>query len=279
MGKMTYPSRPQRRPQSPIIALLTDFGLEDGYVGVMKGVIAQINRDVRVIDLTHQVPPQNIALGSFQLGNACEHFPFGTIYVGVVDPGVGSARRAVAIQTSAGTFLGPDNGLFSHVLQGHDAIAAVELENNQYWYAEKPSNTFHGRDIFAPVAAYLASGILLREFGPSVAPSSLHILSSIHFWRPNDNGGIGNIQAIDHFGNLITNIPASHIQDYSWSLQIGQHHIPSALSYSTTRSHPALRALIGSHGWLEIALPNGSAQDFLHSSLDDSVQLIFNHQL
>jgi len=274
---MTYPSRPQIRSQLSIITLLTDFGLEDVYVGIMKGVIAQINLDICVVDLTHRIPPQNVALGSFQLENACEHFPFGTIYVGVVDPGVGTARRAVAIQTCFGMLVGPDNGLFSHMLKRHGAIAAVALKNNQYWYAEKPSNTFHGRDIFAPVAAYLASGVPLREFGPSVDPDSLCILPTINPWQPNGDGGVGSIQAIDHFGNLISNIPASQIHHHSWSLQIGQHHIPSATSYAKTRFHPTLRALVGSHGWLEIALPNGSAQEFLHSKLDDSVQLILNH--
>lgn len=272
-GNMIYPPRPQFRPQRPIITLLTDFGLEDVYVGVMKGVIARINPYVHVIDLTHQVPPQNVALGSFQLGNAYPHFPLGTIHVAVVDPGVGSARRAVAIQTHSGMLIGPDNGLFNHVLMQENAIAAVELTNRQYWYTEGPSHTFHGRDIFAPVAAYMARGISLQAFGLSVDPSSLNTLCSINTWQSTSSGGTGTIQAIDHFGNLITNIPASQIQDHPWSLQVGQYRIPSATSYSTTEIHPTLRALVGSHGWLEIALPNGNAQLFLGSRLGDAVQL------
>lgn len=261
---------------TPMITLLTDFGLEDIYVGVMKGVIAGIHPQAHVIDLTHQIPPQNIALGSFQLGNAYPHFPPGTIHVAVVDPGVGSHRRAIAIQMPSGILIGPDNGLFSHVLQYEDAISAVELTNSQYWYSTQPSNTFHGRDIFAPAAAYLAKGLSLQVMGPEVPLSALTALSNIFTWQPTPNGGTGNIQAIDYFGNLITNIPASEVQHISWSLQIDQHHIHSTTSYTTEEAYPTLKALVGSHGWLEIALPNGSAHHILNSKIGDPVELHLN---
>lgn len=259
-----------------MITLLTDFGLEDVYVGIMKGVIAGIHPQAHIIDLTHQVPPQNIALGSFQLGNAYPHFPPGTIHVAVVDPGVGSHRRAIAIQMPSGILIGPDNGLFSHVLMYEDAIAAVELTNSQYWYSKQPSHTFHGRDIFAPVAAHLATGLSLQVLGPELSLSSLTTLPNLSTWQPTSNGGMGNIQAIDYFGNLITNIPASEVSNASWILQIDQHHIHSATSYTTTEDYPTLKALIGSHGWLEIALPNGSAHRILNSKIGDRVQLHLN---
>ncbi len=259
-----------------MITLLTDFGLADVYVGIMKGVIAGIHPQAHVIDLTHQVPPQNIALGSFQLGNAYPHFPPGTIHVAVVDPGVGSHRRAIAIQMPSGILIGPDNGLFSHVLMYEDAIAVVELTNSQYWYSQQPSKTFHGRDIFAPAAAYLAKGLSLQALGPKRSLSSLTTLPTLYTWQPTQNGGIGNIQAIDYFGNLITNIPARELQNSSWTLQVGQHHINCAPSYTTTEDPPTLKALIGSHGWLEIALPNGSAHQILNSKIGDQVQLHLN---
>ena len=268
---ISYPCRPSP-PRTSIITLLTDFGLEDVYVGVMKGVIAEIFPQSTVIDLTHHVPPQNVALGSFHLGNAYSHFPSTTIHVAVVDPGVGSARRAVAIQTHAGTFVGPDNGLFSQVLLQTDVIAAVELSNRQYWYVEDPSHTFHGRDIFAPVAAYLATGLSLQKLGPAIEPSSLQTLNSPKPWQPSREGGMGTIQAVDHFGNLITNIPASAIKNCPWSLQVNQYQIPSTTAYTADANTPLI-ALIGSHGWIEIACPLGSAQNLLQFSLGDLVQL------
>lgn len=270
---MIYPPRPHFRSKPPIITLLTDFGLEDVYVGVMKGVISTIHPLAPIIDLTHQVPPQNISVGSFQLGNAYPTFPPGTIHVAVVDPEVGSDRRAVAVQMPSGILVGPDNGLFSHVLTQENAITAIELTNKLFWALEQPSNTFHGRDIFAPVAAHLARGIPLQSIGPAITIPSLTTLPTISSWQATDNGGIGKIQAIDHFGNLITNIPAHKIKKHNWSLQIGQHFILSATSYATTEAHPTLRALIGSHGWLEIALPNGNAHLVLHCYLGDTVQL------
>ncbi|WP_299402661.1 SAM-dependent chlorinase/fluorinase [Acaryochloris sp. IP29b_bin.148] len=271
----SFPDLAQSSP--PIITLLSDFGLEDVYVSVMKGVITCIYPAARLIDLTHQIPPQNIEIGSFQLGNAYPHFPPGTIHVAVVDPGVGSPRRAVAIQTPSGILIGPDNGLFSHVLMQESAIAAVELTHRQYWYTEEPSHTFHGRDIFAPVAAHIASGISFPELGPPLELNSLNRLVSCTTWHPNHSGGTGIIQAIDHFGNLITNIPASQTQHRSWSLHIGQSFIPSTTSYATSEVDPKVKALAGSHGWLEIALPNGNAQHFLSSNVGDLVTLKLHH--
>lgn len=261
---------------SPIITLLTDFGLDDVYVGVMKGVMTSIYPGVNIIDLTHQVPPQNISMGSFQLGNAYAHFPQGTIHVGVVDPGVGTERQAVVIQTQSYIFVGPNNGLFSHVLMQEEANLVVELTNSQYWYQDKPSHTFHGRDIFAPVAAYLAKGVPIYKLGEILPNSTLITLQDIHAWQPMNHGGIGKIQAIDYFGNLITNIPATILQNRSWSLILGTHQISSATSYRTTSADSQVLSLVGSHGWLEIALPNGNAQHELNAKVGDIVRLQFN---
>jgi S-adenosyl-l-methionine hydroxide adenosyltransferase len=182
---------------SGIVTLLTDFGTEDVYVGVMKGVILQINPAIAIVDLTHRIPPQNIGLGAFQLQNAYRHFPPGTVHVGVVDPGVGSTRNAIALAALDCFFVGPDNGIFTWILANRllaDCAAdhAVALDNPRYWYTSSPSRTFHGRDIFAAVAAHLASGIPLSEMGQSVAiehlvtldlPRSVRECSQQHFCR------------------------------------------------------------------------------------------------
>jgi S-adenosyl-L-methionine hydrolase (adenosine-forming) len=153
-----------------ILTLLTDFGLNDVYVGVMKGVIAQVNPQLRVIDLTHQIPPQNVTAAQFNLMNAYPYFPPGTVHVAVVDPGVGGTRRAIAIQLAEAFLVGPDNGLLSGVVAQKQVIQAVELTNTRYWRNATPSSTFHGRDIFASVGAHLASGVAIAEMGDAIAP-------------------------------------------------------------------------------------------------------------
>ncbi|WP_299484620.1 SAM-dependent chlorinase/fluorinase [Acaryochloris sp. IP29b_bin.137] len=270
--------RSQAPSKPPVITLLTDFGLADVYVGVMKGVITSICPGAPVIDLTHQISPQNIAMGSFQLGNAYAHFPQNTIHVGVVDPGVGSDRQAVAVQTQSCTLVGPNNGLFSHILMKEEAILTVELTNSQYWSLDRPSNTFHGRDIFAPVAAYLAKGIPLQNLGTILPSSILITLPDIDFWQPTQQGGVGKIQAIDYFGNLITNIPAIRVQNHSWHLVVDQHPIHSSTAYHSSEENPDVQALVGSHGWLEIALPNGNAHQALNMNIGDRVELQLHGQ-
>ncbi|NBD31809.1 MAG: hypothetical protein GVY17_02255 [Cyanobacteria bacterium] len=240
-----------------ILTLTTDFGLEDVYVGVMKGVIAKINPDLQVIDLTHQVPPQNIAAGRFCLMNAIPYFPKDTVHVAVVDPGVGSERKGCAIALAEGYLVGPENGLLSGVLSQFPAQKAVALTNPKYWRVEAVSHTFHGRDIFAPVGAHLAGGVPLEELGE---PIPLDQLTEDSFPEPDRTADqiFGSIQYIDYFGNLITNIPATAVEGKEWLVRVNQQQIPSAKTYS---SYPPqqLLSLIGSHGWVEIAMNQGSA--------------------
>jgi len=246
---------------SAIITLLSDFGSEDVYVGVMKGVIARIAADLRVIDLSHHIPAQNVANGSFQLANAYRHFPVGTVHIAVVDPGVGSHRRAVAVQIAEGFLVGPDNGLLTGVLQQSPAIAAVELNNPCYWYTPNPSSTFHGRDIFASVGAHLATGVELRELGAAI-PVSDFVQLPLPNWTQTDTTLTGVVQAIDRFGNLITNIPGDCLPEQHWSAELGSVKIKSGQTYSD--SCPGeLVSLVGSHGWIEIAVNGGSAQERL----------------
>ncbi|MEC4806831.1 MAG: SAM-dependent chlorinase/fluorinase [Jaaginema sp. PMC 1079.18] len=255
------------------IALLSDFGLSDVYVGVMKGAIAQIASDIRVIDLTHQIPPQNRLAARFCLLNAYRYFPPGTIFVAVVDPGVGSDRQGIAIQCDFGYLVGPDNGIFSGILAQSPAISAVTLSNAAYWRTSEPSTTFHGRDIFAPVGAYLAAGVPLSQIGNPLNPADLVELS-LPPPQKGDREILGHIQYIDYFGNCITTIPRSWVQDRHWFVRVGDREIPGSLTYSSV-SPGELVALAGSHGWVEIAANCGSARSQLAVDWLDAIALIY----
>jgi S-adenosylmethionine hydrolase len=261
------------------IALLTDFGLADTYVGVMKGVILSIAPQTTVIDLCHQVAPQAIAEGAYLLASSYRYFAPDTIFVAVVDPGVGSARRSVALATPHGQFVGPDNGLFGRVAQewGVDAerspaplagsaVTGVVLTNPAF-FLSPISATFHGRDVFAPVAAHLALGTPLSAFGPPLVD-----LIAAGPPRPTRRPEevIGQVIHIDHFGNAITDLTAADLS--AWPTPIveaaGQQLVGLCHHYA---ERPGLLALIGSAGQLEIALSNGSAAATLGLRLGDPV--------
>ena len=257
-----------------LITLLSDFGLSDAYVAVIKGVIATINPALRVIDLTHQLPPQNILAGQFSLLNAYPYFPAGTVHLAVVDPGVGSSRRAVAIERTDGFLVGPDNGLFTGLLD-QPGTRVVELTNPAYWRVPQPSQTFHGRDIFAAVAAHLASGLSLLELGDPLDPQQL-VRLPLATCTTTSTGYLGRVQSIDRFGNLITNIPGAAVAGKAWSVLVGHapdSHIPSCRSYSERAVGEAL-ALVGSHGWVELAVNGGDAQAHLGLGWGDPVQVV-----
>jgi len=270
-----------------LVTLLSDFGLSDPYVGVMKGVIVGVNPHLTMIDLTHQIPPQNVALARFALMTAYAYFPAGTVHIAVVDPGVGSDRRAIAIAFGtnpdhpAGFLVGPDNGLFSGVLSQVPMLTAIELTNAQYWRSPALSATFHGRDIFASVGAHLASGMPLSEMGRAIAPTSLIHLDIPAYTQtlaPDDLRLrlTGVIQAIDHFGNLITTIPGSRVLGLQWSVIVKGHPLPGKQTYSQSPPGEAL-ALIGSHGWVEIAVNGGNAQTHLNLRLGASIQIVIDN--
>ncbi|MEH2290049.1 SAM hydrolase/SAM-dependent halogenase family protein [Nostoc sp.] len=256
-----------------LVTLLSDFGDRDVYVGIMKGVIAQINSKLTVVDLTHQIPPQDIAAARFSLMNAYSHFPIGTVHLAVVDPGVGSKRRAIAVEFTQGFLVGPDNGIFSGVLSQSLAIAAVELTNLNYWRTPEPSKTFHGRDIFAPVAAHLASGVPLKQLGQEIDLVSLAKLD-IGDCKQTTIGVVGCIQYIDHFGNLVSNIPASYVQGKIWYVQVTGLSVPSYETYSEVKVGEII-ALVGSHGWVEIAINCGHAGSQLQINLQDALEVLF----
>jgi hypothetical protein len=256
------------------LTLLTDFGLQDNYVAVMKGVIARINPHLKIIDITHEIPPQNLDAASFCLMTAYLYFPSGTVHVAVVDPGVGTQRRAIAIELTTGFLVGPDNGIFTDVLNYEKVTAAVELTNSEYWLKPESSITFHGRDIFAPVGAHLATGIPLLNLGIEINTATL-IRLDLPLCTKTDTGLSGYIQYIDRFGTLVTNIPATSVRGRQWSVTAGGKSIPVCKTYGDT--HPGgLVALEGSHGFIEIAVNGGSAQNVLRMGYRSPVRVIID---
>ncbi|MBD2329113.1 SAM-dependent chlorinase/fluorinase [Alkalinema sp. FACHB-956] len=254
-----------------LLTLLSDFGWQDSYVGILKGVILGILPTATIVDLTHGIPPQDIAVARFQLLMAYAYFPPGAIHVAIVDPGVGSQRRAIAVQTENAYFVAPDNGLLSGVLAQQAIVQAVELTNADYWRSASPSTTFHGRDIFAPVAAYLAKGIPIEALGTPIDPASL-VQLQFPLRQLSRNTYHGCIQAIDHFGNLITNFPAAFVQGWSWQLQFQQTRYPGQFTYADVRQGSPI-GLIGSHGYLELAINRGNAQAILQAEVGDTIEL------
>lgn len=255
-----------------VITLLTDFGHRDSYVGVMKGVIGGISPGSQVVDLTHGIQPQAILAARFNLLTSYKYFPVGTIHVVVVDPGVGTQRVAVAAQviTSEGTqaIVAPDNGIFT----GFSVVKAISLSNPDYWRTPHPSHTFHGRDIFAPAAAHLANGVPMEVLGELLPVKSLLDLG-IAGPVPTGQGYLSSIQYIDHFGNLVTTIPAELITAQSWCVQMGERLIPSFTTYGEAELGTAL-ALIGSHGYVEISVNGGNAAEIFDLKVGDTLEVV-----
>lgn len=247
---------------SSIITLTTDFGLQDHYVSVMKAVILDIVSNVRFIDVSHEIPPQDVMAGAWVVRNSAMLFPPKTVHLVVVDPGVGTDRTPVAIQIKDQLFVGPDNGIFSLIGEEFD-YKAIKLENDKYWRKDR-SNTFHGRDIFAPVAAHLANGVPLEELG-----DPLEKLVTYRWAIPiSDKDGIqGWIVHIDRFGNLVSNIPSFLIEetigDSRLKIYVGNTILDEIVTTfgSVPDGEPA--AYIGSSDKLEVAINKGNAKQML----------------
>lgn len=248
-----------------IITLTTDFGYQDHYVSAMKAVILGITPDVRLIDISHQIPPQDTMAGAWVVRNSAMLFPPGTVHLVVVDPTVGTERQPVALKINDQLFVGPDNGIFSLIAEDFD-YRAVALDNPEFWRKDgNQSNTFHGRDIFAPVAAHLSKGCSFDELG-----QPLDSLVTYRWAVPiSDKDGIqGWVVHIDRYGNLITNIPSSMIrenirQSSQIRIYVGNtilHEISTTFA-SVTDGEPV--AYIGSSDKLEIAINRGNAKEML----------------
>ena len=278
---------------SPTITLTSDFGWRDGFVAAMKGVILGINPNVTFVDITHDIPPQNIAHGAFVLGTTCGYFPRGSIHLAVVDPGVGSARRPILLVTPESSYIAPDNGLLTYVLMAYQArlnplsaetieedavfrpmrvrlpegCSAYVLDRDEYWL--KPvSNTFHGRDIFAPVAAHLSNGVASDALGTPVEE-----IVCLNVPVPSEEGNVitGRVIHVDHFGNLVSNIRLGDTIGSSVEVEVKGRRI-QGLSESFAGA-AGLLAIVGSHGYLEIAVSNGNAADFLGATVGTSLRV------
>jgi S-adenosyl-L-methionine hydrolase (adenosine-forming) len=254
------------------LTLLTDFGTQDAYVAIMKGVITTIAPATKIIDITHQIPPQDIITARFQLMTAFPYFPEDTIHVAIVDPGVGSHRRAIAIRFPSGYVIAPDNGIIGGVLGLETPIAAIVLNDPLYWRKPTPSHTFHGRDIFAPVAAHLANGVPLASIGTPIDWRSLIQLPIPKAQWSREKCWEGCIQAIDHFGNLITNLRGDLVVGQSWSIGLGVHQIMGHTIYANARHRSAV-GIVSSDNWIEIAIRNGNAAENFGVSIGDTVKL------
>lgn len=241
-----------------LITLLTDFGTDDAFVGIMKGVILGIHPDARVVDLTHAIPPQQIMIGALVLRSAVDAFPAGTVHVAVVDPGVGAARRPILIDTEMGILIGPDNGLLS-LAATVMRRRTVRLIENESLFRHPVSRTFHGRDIFAPVAAHLARGVEPAECGPRI-DSMVEL--SIPVPQRADSAINGEVLYVDRFGNLVTNIDAAAISSFPAqhvSVSISGNRVAQLVTAYATVPEGRPLAVVGSWGLLEIAVRNGRA--------------------
>lgn len=288
---------------APIITLTTDFGPSDVYVAAMKGVILSINPEANIVDISHTIEPQNILQAAFILNIAYRYFPKQTIHVAVVDPGVGSERRGIILKTPSALFVAPDNGILSYLIdelssgivepvgrdgilrgayteerraQGDNFSIAVKqglevaaITDPRFW-RHPVSPVFHGRDIFAPVAAGLSLGISPYEFGEKI--TSL-LVFPVPKPSPDSQGNLmGQVLYVDHFGSLITNVRSSDLGGKSVSIEVGGRLIQGLTSYYAQGEE--LMAIVGSSGYLEISLKNGNACDFLGARIGDEVRVV-----
>jgi S-adenosylmethionine hydrolase len=261
------------------ISLLTDFGLADPYVGIMKGVILSVNPSARIVDITHDVPPQDILEASYLIRSAYSYFPLGTVHVVIVDPGVGSDRSIVCMELNGYRFLAPDNGVLSQIFSEGDIERAVYVENADY-FLKSISHTFHGRDIFSPVAAHLSMGLDMGVFGTNASPNDLERLRLPQPERINEKTLAGTVMSIDRFGNLVTNIrqlDISTLLERSKKEKI-EVHIGNQRILGLSKSYDAVLprqslVLLGSRGFLEISVNCGSAKDVMDARKGDRVKI------
>jgi S-adenosylmethionine hydrolase len=274
---------------SSIITLTTDFGYDDAYVAAVKGAILSINPEANIIDINHSIKPQNILQAAFMLGVAYRYFPKQTIHMAIVDPGVGSERQGIILKTPSAIFVAPDNGILSYIIddlflvespslteQTHDlkevvfkkGLEAAAITDPRFW-RHPVSPTFHGRDVFAPVAAGLSLGISPYEFGEKI--NSLHILP-IPKPSPDSEGNlVGLVLHVDHFGTLITNIKSSDLRGKDVVIEVAGYRIQGISDYYA--QDKGIMAIVGSSGYLEVSLRDGSACDFIGAAVGDEIKV------
>jgi len=254
------------------ISLTTDFGTRDWFVGTMKGVIAGLNPRANIVDVTHEIPSGDIRAAAFALRASYHYFPKRTVHVAIVDPGVGSNRRAIAVRTSEYVFVGPDNGVLSWAL-GNETIKEIRSLENSKYFLQPISRTFHGRDIFAPVAAHLSRGVPPKNFGPALT-------QFLRLPWPNprirDDRIEGQVIYVDRFGNAITNIESASIRESSTPsacIFLGGRRFCRVGSFYQTVPQGKPIAVIGSSGFLEISVNSGNAAQELRLEVGTAVTL------
>jgi len=275
---------------SSIITLTTDFGYDDAYVAAVKGAILSINHEANIIDISHSIKPQNILQAAFILSVAYRYFPKQTIHMAIVDPGVGSKRQGIILKTPSAIFVAPDNGILSYIIddlfsvesdslteQTHDlkevvfkkGLEAAAITDPRFW-RHPVSSTFHGRDIFAPVAAGLSLGISLYEFGEKI--NSLHVLTIPKPSLDSEGNLVGRVLHVDHFGTLIANIKSNDLPGKDVVIEVAGYCIQGISNYYAQKE--GVMAVVGSSGYLEISLRDGSACDFLGVIVGDEIKVI-----
>ncbi len=262
------------------VTLLTDFGLEDAWVGIMKGVILGINPEARIVDITHQIPPHDTAAAAWTLAAAYPYFPRGTVHIIVVDPGVGSERDIICARFGDHIFVAPDNGVLSSVLGSGAGTGDIRIVKNSGLWLDSVSNTFHGRDILAPVGAHLSLSQDVASTGPAAALASL-----VHLDLPKpvltDSGELwGTVIMIDHFGNIISNIDRTALEAFQAAnggcnpeISLGNHHIRGLSDAYSLASAGQPLALFGSMGYLEIAIFGQDARREMKLARGDQVKV------
>jgi hypothetical protein len=261
-----------------IVTLTTDFGLNDHYVGTMKGVILDVNPDAKIVDICHSVQAYDVLDGALTISQAYNYFPSDTVHVVVVDPGVGTARRPILVTTDRHKFLAPDNGVLSMVYDKEERISARHVTGEHY-FLQPVSNTFHGRDIFARVAGYLSKGVEVDKFGDEIT-------DFVRFAAPRPKSGPGGLHGIvlkvDKFGNLITNITPQDVPQLfqqnppAFRISIGQQQVTRLATTYSDGAPSEVFALLGSTGFLEIAANRNPAAKLLNAQKGTEVTLSLN---
>lgn len=268
--------------QRPIITLVTDFGLNDHFVGAMKGVILNIAPDAQIVDITHAVQPYDILDGALALAETYNYFPARTVHLVVVDPGVGTARRPIIASSDRHNFVAPDNGVLSLMYAKEERLHVRHVSSDHY-FVQPISNTFHGRDIFAPVAAYLAKGVDHEKFGPEIAD---YVRFNAPKPKPVDPKTLrGVVLKVDRFGNLITNFTAKdvpalfEVKANGFKITVGKREI-TALHTNYAQGAPGeVFAILGSMGYLEISSNRGAANQLTSAAKGSEVNITFGGAL
>ena len=271
------------RNAGSIITLISDFGVDDEYVGVMKGIILSINPAAIIVDITHHIEPQDLIQAAYIIKHSFKYFPEGTVHVVVVDPGVGSDRAIIALEITGHIFLAPDNGVLTFLMDKANIGSIVRVEESRY-FLKSVSRTFHGRDIFAPVAAYLSKGIGIKVLGAPIDKVDLERLSVKYAGISSSGELVGSVVFIDRFGNLITNIDEKSLDKFckfckkeTLEFRIGKKKIIGlSKTYENVLPQSPL-AIIGSRGYLEIAVNCGNARRDFMADRGDTVTVESNN--